>query len=63
MVLSGPLPSVIDLDNELLPADEETLVEEAAHYDSELYCDLPKVVTIVPTLRVSAAIPTFFLPS
>jgi hypothetical protein len=32
---TDPYPSLIDLDNDMLPADEVTLEREAARYESE----------------------------
>ena len=43
---AGPYPSLIDLDDNLPPADEATLEGEAAHYELECYHNPPQMATI-----------------
>jgi hypothetical protein len=61
--MADPYPSLIDLDNDLLPDDEATLKEEAVRYGSEHYYDLPKMATIALAsafpLRGAATLPSF----
>jgi hypothetical protein len=57
-----PYPSLIDLDNNLPPADEVTLEEEPTRYELEYYCGPPKAATIAPPLRGAATLPSFFPP-